>query len=123
MRVLLIEDEDHIREVAQISLEAVAGWEVLAASGGAEGVAIAEEQHPDAILLDVMMPDVDGPETLVRLRASAKTQDIPVVFLTAKAQAAEQRQLFELGAIGVVQKPFDPMQLAFQVAELLDVKL
>jgi len=123
MRVLLIEDEDHIREVAQVSLEAVAGWEVLAASGGVEGVAIAEAQHPDAILLDVMMPDVDGPETLLRLRASEKASDIPVVFLTAKAQAAEKRQLFELGAVGVVQKPFDPMELAYQVAELLDVKL
>lgn len=123
MRVLLIEDEDHIREVAQISLEAVAGWDVLAAGGAVEGVAMAEKEQPDVILLDVMMPDVDGPEALVRLRALPATEHIPVVFLTAKAQAAEKRQLFELGAIGVIQKPFDPMQLAFQVADLLGVAL
>lgn len=123
MRVLLIEDEDHIREVVQVSLEAIAGWDVSVASGGAEGLAMATAEPPDAILLDVMMPDVDGPETLVRLRESEATADIPVVFLTAKAQAAERRHLFELGAKGLIQKPFDPMQLAYQVAELLEVEI
>jgi CheY-like chemotaxis protein len=119
MRVLIIEDEAHIREVAQISLEAVGGWTVILASGGIEGVELARSEQPDAILLDVMMPDVDGPATLERLRALDETSSIPVVFLTAKAQATEQRQLYELGATGVIQKPFDPMQLANQVAELL----
>jgi CheY-like chemotaxis protein len=119
MRVLVIEDEDHIREVAQISLEAIGGWDVLLADGGEAGVRVATEEQPDVILLDVMMPDVDGPETLVRLRSSPDTATIPVVFLTAKAQAAETRQLFELGALGVIAKPFDPMLLASQVSELL----
>jgi CheY-like chemotaxis protein len=123
MRILLIEDEDHIREVAQVSLEAVAGWEVLAAEGGAEGVEMAKEKHPDAILLDVMMPDVDGPETLARLQKTESTSNIPVVFLTAKAQAAERRHLYDLGAVGVIRKPFDPMNLAHEVGELLGIDI
>ncbi|HKJ11376.1 MAG TPA: response regulator [Ornithinimicrobium sp.] len=119
MRVLLIEDEDHIREIAQLSLESVAGWETRQASGGHEGLALAASEHPDAILLDVMMPDLDGPGTLARLRADPATADIPVVFLTAKTRTSERQELQELGAAGVIKKPFDPMSLAAQVAEIL----
>lgn len=120
MRILIIEDEEHIREVAQVSLEILGGWEVLMASGGAEGIALALAEQPDAILLDVMMPDIDGPETLQRLRADDRTAHIPVVFLTAKAQAAEKRQLTALGAAGVLDKPFDPTTLASEVAAALE---
>lgn len=119
VRVLLIEDEEHIREVAQLSLEAVAGWDVLAADGGIQGVAMATEAQPDAILLDVMMPDMDGPTTLARLRAEPATTSIPVVFLTAKAQASDREELTGLGAAGVINKPFDPMKLAAEVADVL----
>jgi CheY-like chemotaxis protein len=119
MRVLLIEDEDHIREIAQLSLESIAGWQVLAASGGTEGLAVAVRERPDAVLLDVMMPDLDGPSTLSALRAHPETAEIPVVFLTAKARAGEQQELRQLGAAGVIKKPFDPMTLADQVAEAL----
>jgi len=119
VRVLLIEDEDHIREIAQLSLEAVAGWEVLGANGGRQGLEMATRERPDAILLDVMMPDLDGPSTLARLRSDSATADIPVLFLTAKARAAERHELAELGAAGVIKKPFDPMTLAGQVAAAL----
>lgn len=121
-RVLLVDDEDDIREVAGMSLETVAGWTVLAARSGREGVKIATEEHPDAILLDVMMPDMDGPSTFLSLQKEEATKDIPVIFLTAKAQTREQRGFRELGALGVISKPFDPMTLADQVSEILGWK-
>ena len=121
-RVLLVDDEDDIREVAGMSLETVAGWTVLAARSGREGVKIATAEHPDAILLDVMMPDMDGPATFLSLQEEAATKDIPVIFLTAKAQTREQRGFRELGAQGVISKPFDPMTLADQVSEILGWK-
>lgn len=111
-RVLLVDDEDDIRFVARASLERLAGWDVLAASSGAEGIELARAEQPDAIVLDVMMPGMDGPATLAALRADPATAGIPVVFLTAKIQAEERRRLEELGAAGVVAKPFDPMGLA-----------
>jgi CheY-like chemotaxis protein len=121
-RVLLIDDEDDIREVAGMSLETVAGWTTMVASSGREGLKIAAEQQPDAILLDVMMPDMDGPSTFRNLQESAATRSIPVIFLTAKAQTREQRGFRELGAQGVISKPFDPLTLADQISELLGWK-
>jgi CheY-like chemotaxis protein len=121
-RVLLIDDEDDIREVAGMSLETVAGWTTLAARSGREGLKIAAEQQPDAILLDVMMPDMDGPSTFRNLQESDATRSIPVIFLTAKAQTREQRGFRELGAHGVISKPFDPLTLADQISELLGWK-
>jgi CheY-like chemotaxis protein len=118
-RILLIEDEDDIREVAQACLELTRGWEVHAASSGREGLIRAAEVMPDAILLDVMMPDLDGPGTLTELRADPATADIPVIFLTAKVHGAERTRFMELGARGVLAKPFDPMTLGDDVAKLL----
>lgn len=118
-RVLIIDDDEMIREVAEISLVAVGGWEVIAAGSGEEGLSKAIAEQPDAILLDVMMPGLDGPATLQRLKADPATSGIPVVFLTAKVQRAEQQQWTGLGVSGVLLKPFDPMVLASQVAELL----
>lgn len=117
--VLLIDDDEMIREVAEISLVAVGGWEVMTADSGEEGLGKAIAGQPDAILLDVMMPGLDGPATLQRLKADPATSGIPVVFLTAKVQQAEQQQWIDLGVVGVLLKPFDPMVLASQVAELL----
>jgi CheY-like chemotaxis protein len=114
--VLLVDDEDDIRLVARASLERLAGWTVSAASSGAEGVLLARDELPDAIVLDVMMPGMDGPATLAELRADPATAGIPVVFLTAKVQSAERRRLEELGAAGVVAKPFDPMTLASELS-------
>jgi CheY-like chemotaxis protein len=118
-RVLLIDDEDDIREVAQVSLEMVGNWEVITASSGAEGLARAVADRPDAILLDVMMPDLDGPSTYGRLQANPTTRDIPVILLTAKVQASDQRRFADLGVAAVIAKPFDPLTLAGQVAGAL----
>jgi len=118
-RVLLVDDEPDIREVARISLEMVGGWTVLTETSGAAALVRAAAERPDAILLDVMMPDLDGPTTLERLRTDPATADIPVIFLTAKLQASDQRHFESLGVAGVIPKPFDPMALARQVAEAL----
>lgn len=118
-RVLVIDDEDDIREVAQLSLEAVAGWEVYSASSGTEGLRVAAEQQPDAILLDVMMPEMDGPSTFRALQAQESTAGIPVILLTAKVQASDRSRFEGLGVSGVLSKPFDPMELARQISETL----
>ena len=118
-RILIVDDEDDIREVAQVSLELVGHYDVLTASSGRDGLERARAGRPDAILLDVMMPDMDGPSTLAELRKDPATCDIPVVFLTAKTQAAERTRLAQLGAAGVLTKPFDPLKLAGEVAATL----
>jgi CheY-like chemotaxis protein len=118
-RILVIDDEDDIREIAQVSLEMVGGWDVLTARSGSEGLARAAAEQPQAILLDVMMPDMDGPATLQKLRAHAATRHIPVILLTAKVQGTDRRRFADLGVQGVITKPFDPMTLAAQVAETL----
>jgi CheY-like chemotaxis protein len=118
-RILIVDDEDDIREVAQVSLELVGQYEVLTASSGRDGVRFARAERPDAILLDVMMPDMDGPATLAELRADPVTRDIPVVFLSAKTQSAERGRLALLGAAGILTKPFDPLTLAGEVASTL----
>ena len=118
-RVLLVDDEELIREVAEVALAKVGGWEVLTASSGEEGLGKAVAERPDAILLDAMMPGLDGLGTLARLQADPATASIPVVFLTAKVRQSEQQRWIDLGAAGVLVKPFDPMLLADQVAEVL----
>jgi len=118
-RILIVDDEDDIREVAQVSLELIGGFEVLTASSGRAGLERARGDQPDAILLDVMMPGMDGPATLVELRADPATRDIPVVFLTANTQSAQRQQLAQLGAAGILSKPFDPMKLASDVSAVL----
>ncbi len=118
-RVLVIDDEGDIREVTQVSLETVAGWEVLTASSGREGVAEARVDQPDAILLDVMMPGMDGLATHQQLQADPATRHIPVIFLTAKVLPGDRRRYIGLGAKGVIAKPFDPLKLPRQMAEAL----
>ncbi|MFB8793476.1 MAG: response regulator [Microcoleus sp.] len=118
-RILVIDDATDIREVAQISLQVVGGWEVLTASSGQEGVAKAIAEQPDAILLDVMMPDQDGPTTFQQLQANSATQHIPVILLTAKALASDRQMFAKLGVVSVIAKPFEPMYLAAQVAQIL----
>jgi len=114
-RVLLIDDEDDIREIAQLSLEMVAHWDVVTARSGAEGLSRAAVDQPDAIVLDVMMPEMDGPTTFSRLRANPQTQHIPVVLLTATTPAPRR----DLDQLSVIQKPFDPMRLPGQIAAAL----
>lgn len=117
--ILLVDDDRDIREVATLSLEAIGGWRVSSASGGSQGVELARSERPDVILLDVMMPDIDGPATVQRLREDPDTRDIPVIFLTAKAKSADQLGFSKLGVAGVLTKPFDPMTLADQIATIL----
>ncbi len=118
-KILLVDDEDDIREVAQMSLEMTAGWEVVTAASGAEALRMAAAERPDAILLDVMMPGMDGPATARELKAGAATADIPIVLLTAKVQAADRRRFDGLGVAGILSKPFDPMTLADEVTGVL----
>ena len=120
MKVLLVDDEVDIRRIAALSLSAVGGMEVAQASGGSEGIRKAREDRPDVILLDMMMPGLDGLATFQALRSDPETSAIPVVFLTAKAMSAEVERLRALGARGVLIKPFDPMALPGLLRELLD---
>jgi two-component system OmpR family response regulator len=108
-KVLLIDDDHNIRLVAEIGLELA--FEVLTAASGVEGLAIAEAENPDVILLDVKMPGMDGPETLAKLKENPVTAGIPVVFLTASVQTHEMEEYRKLGVAGIIQKPFDPMTM------------
>ncbi len=119
-RVLVIDDEDGVREIIQICLEAVAGWDVLTAASGGEGISIAEVAQPDAIILDVMMPDMDGITTFQHLQAKPETQQIPTIMLTAKAKCNEQQQLLNLGVIGLLIKPFKAQTLVDDICKILD---
>ena len=118
-KILIIDDEDDIREVAALSLEATAGWQILTASSGAEGMAIAALEKPDAILMDVMMPEVDGPTTFGKMQQNPTIADIPVLLLTAKVQGVDQRRFANLGVTAVLFKPFDPLTLAQQISDAL----
>jgi CheY-like chemotaxis protein len=118
-RILIIDDEDDIRMVAALSLETVAGWDVIVANSGAQGLQRAAEHMPDAILLDVMMPGMDGPTTFRELRKNPKTARIPVLLLTAKVQGADQRRFADLGVEAVLTKPFDPLTLSDQMSRIL----
>src|SRR5215212_1261510 len=109
-RVLVVDDEQDIREVAALSFE-LAGWEVATAASGRAGIAAARESAPDLILLDFMMPELDGAATFALLRDDVRTRDIPVIFLTAKVQNADRRRYAQLGVRGVIAKPFDPLGL------------
>ena len=118
-RILYVDDEDDIREVASMSLELDPSIEVRTCSSGFEAIAVAGEWRPDLILLDVMMPSMDGPATLAKLRADPATAAIKVVFITARTQAYEVEQFREMGVEGVIAKPFDPMTLASEAQEYL----
>lgn len=117
-RILYVEDEPDIQAVAKLALEMVGGFQVMICGSGEEALEKVDEFAPDLILLDVMMPGMDGPTTLLRLRADAATAAIPVIFLTAKVQPAEVAQFQALGALDVIPKPFDPMNLANRVREI-----
>jgi CheY-like chemotaxis protein len=118
-QLLVIDDEDDIREVAKLSLQLTEGWTVMTANGGSAGTALALSMEPDAILLDVMMPEMDGPTTLRALQQEGATKSVPVIFLTAKVQAADRQKLMQLGVRGIIAKPFDPLTLGQQIKDVL----
>jgi CheY-like chemotaxis protein len=117
--VLVVDDEPDIRELVRLALEHLAGWRVLVASGGAEALTISAADQPEAVLLDVMMPGMDGPETARRLGDDPRTCDIPVVLLTARAMSPAELTATGTPAAGVLAKPFDVMALAGQVEAIL----
>jgi two-component system OmpR family response regulator len=117
-RIRYVEDEPDIRVVAQMALEAVGGFAVIACASGREALSAAPQARADLLLLDVMMPVMDGPSTLKALRELPATAHTPVIFMTAKVQASEVAQYKGLGALEVIPKPFDPMELSAQIQRI-----
>ncbi|ESA36496.1 response regulator containing a -like receiver domain protein and an hd-gyp domain protein [Leptolyngbya sp. Heron Island J] len=118
-QILLIDDETDIQTVAKIGLTLNTDWQIMTANSGEAGLEAAIANPPDAILLDVAMPGMDGLATIAALKQNPVTARVPIIFLTAKAQASDRRRLYEAGASGVITKPFDPTTLASQVAGFL----
>jgi CheY-like chemotaxis protein len=118
-RLLVVDNEAYIQEITKISLELIAGWEISTASSGAEAILKATAEQPDAILLDIMMPDMDGVETFRHLQAQPETQNIPVIILTAQLRSADQTHYKALGIREAIGKPFDPVSLAQQIKKTL----
>lgn len=118
-RILYVDDEPDVREIAELSLSLDPEFEVQTAAGGAEALERIAEWQPDLVLLDVMMPGMDGPAVLSRLREDPETAGLRVAFVTARAQKSEIQNFATLDAIGVIAKPFDPISLAGQVRALL----
>ncbi|NJK40518.1 MAG: response regulator [Acaryochloridaceae cyanobacterium SU_2_1] len=117
--ILIVDNEQYIQEIVQIALETVGDWQVITASSGREGLQKAEIEQPDAILLDVMMPGMDGTATFQQLQANPLTQGIPVLFLTAKIQGSDHDRYNALGVAATIPKPFDPLQLPQQISQAL----
>ena len=117
-KILHVEDEPDIQEVARMALEAIGGFTVETCSSGQEAIDKAPVFSPDLILLDVMMPGMDGPKTLQELRKIPEFVDPPVIFMTAKVQGGEIDEFKRLGAIDVIAKPFDPVALSDQIREI-----
>lgn len=118
-RILVVDDQEDVQALARVSLERLGGWQVVSARSGAEGISAARNEQPDAILLDLMMPDMDGTATFRQLQSDPVTQHIPVILLTARAESTDDGQFASLGVAAVIPKPFDPLTLARQVAHAL----
>ena len=118
-RILIVDDASDILEVAQLSLEMTADWEVLTASSGFQALEIAAAEQPDAILLDITMPEMDGITTFEKLQANPTTETIPVILMTARSRLNDRQQFSKLGIVAAIAKPFDPVNLAQQIASAL----
>ncbi len=119
-KVLMVDDDAAIRKVAEVSLSRVGHWDVVLADSGKKAIEIMSEYRPDVILLDVMMPGMDGPTTFKKLREST---GIPIIFMTAKVQREEVQAYYDLGAAGVIMKPFDPLLLPSEIQSVFDKSL
>ena len=119
MKVLLVDDEEDIRKIGRLSLEAVGKFQTVMAAGALEAIALARAELPDLILMDMMMPGMDGLEALATLKSIPELQHIPVLFMTAKVQRHEIDHYLRVGAIGVIQKPFDPMTLPGEIKRIM----
>jgi DNA-binding response OmpR family regulator len=118
-KILVVDDEVDLRNLVQTCLEVMGGWQVVTAGTGVEALKEAQECHLDAILLDLMMPEMDGLAILEQLRANDRTKQLPVVLLTAKGRSMEMAQFANLNVLGTIKKPFNPMKLADQIEALL----
>ena len=118
-KVMIVDDDEDIRLVTRLSASRIGKWNVVTAASGEEALALARSERPDLILLDAMMPELDGPATMSRLRAEPDTASIPVIFLTARVQQHEIERYRQLGACGVIRKPFDAMGLPHEVERIL----
>ncbi|MDJ0647449.1 MAG: response regulator [Xenococcaceae cyanobacterium MO_188.B19] len=119
-QILIVDDDNNVRATVQLSLQATTNWEIFIAGSGKEGLFLAQTKLPDLILLDVMMPDLDGIEVLRQLRSNSATQAIPIIFLTAKTLVKEQKQLKDLEVQGIIPKPFGAIDLEKQICLLMD---
>lgn len=119
-RLLLIDDDEDLREIFHATFSAIAGLEVLVADSGQAGLALAHQEPLDAILLDVLMPEMDGTEVLRHLQSDPATQSIPVIFMTARTHGEDRQHLLAMGGKAVISKVCKPQQLAMQVIHLLD---
>ena len=118
-QILVVDDDDGVREIIQLSLEMAAGWTVVTATCGQEGLASAKSHSPDLILLDVMMPDEDGIEVFNRLQSDPLTQPIPTILLTAKARMSERQEFMKIGVMGIITKPFKARELTQQINQMV----
>lgn len=117
--ILVVDDEEDVRSIVRLALEMKTDWQVLSASSGQEALNLAATHQPDLILLDVMMPEMDGRMTLQALKTNSLTDRIPVILVTAKVQPSERASLAQLDVVAVFAKPFRPLQLADQIMEVL----
>jgi CheY-like chemotaxis protein len=118
-RLLIVDDEERIRELVQACLEDLGGWQTLTAGSGQESLTIAQTEPIDAILLDVSMPDMDGFAVYEQLLANSVTQSIPVILLTAKVLPSDRTRFAQMGIAGVISKPFEPISISAEIAEIL----
>lgn len=121
-KILYVEDQKDIQMIARVALESISHYEVKICDGGEQALDCMAECSPDLILLDVMMPGIDGPGTITEMRKREELQSIPVIFMTAKVLPNEVDELMSLGALGVISKPFDPVSLGSQIQEIWDQK-
>lgn len=119
-KIMYVEDEPDIQAIAKLALEAVGGYNVMVCSSGQEALQKVNDFEPDLFLLDVMMPEMDGPTTLMELRKLDKFDETPALFLTAKVMPSEIDRFKSIGALDVIAKPFDPMSLAAQIQKIWD---
>jgi CheY-like chemotaxis protein len=117
--VLVVDDDDSIRELTQLALESICGWNIVTANGGTAAIEMCRTHQPDAVLLDMMMPDMDGLTTFEHLQADETTRDIPVILFTAKGRVGERQPWDGYAISGMIAKPYNPMTLGDQVSEIL----
>jgi len=122
MKILLVDDEEDIRKIGRLSLVGVGKFQACVAASAAEAIELARTEHPDLILMDMMMPGMDGLAALAELQRIPELKTIPVLFMTAKVQRSEVDRYLKVGAIGVIQKPFDPMALPGEIRRIMDAR-